>query len=745
MANVIEVTESDKIYTGTSGADSIVSGDGIAPSNVTVNAGDGDDTIEDFYYSSQINGENGNDFIRIYGGSNTINGGKGNDTIYDNYYTQLAIEYADGDGDDVIFLYYYNEYFDKERPIYITSGSVSKVFGKGTDLVLNIGEGSMTFKKAENKIINVKDSTGDNYYYFDGANAVKALYVDNSDFTATDGNDFIYSNGNSTAETINSGAGNDTIYNNASVLIVNGGSGNDSILGGSSTVIGGIGDDTIDVNFVSVVQYSNGDGSDVITNYYGSKIQVTDGIVNEIKGNGDDVILTISSGSIKLNDSKNKVVHYQDITGDNYFLFDGDHTVNVLNVEGKEFEGTTDDDYIYVTYKSVSGGRFTNIDAGAGNDTIVNSYEWSSINGGSGNDYIYFHSSGTVVGGIGDDTIDSYSHWSIIQYADGDGNDIIINDDYYKNTLTIQLTSGVVNGFTGNGKDAVLHIGSGSITLKNFTNRTFDIQNVDGSLDHYLYNGKEVISLSDAIFHYEFDSTNKVTGTSGDDLIVNMAYTETITSGNGKDTIYALREGDGVKLISAGDDDDLIVNYHYCSVNGGAGDDIINSYDMIYGTIKAGLGNDTINFLEDSGYPGDSSYSRITQYENGDGNDIVFGYEFFDTIQITDDSTYSTVESGNDIIINIGDGSMTLKDAKGTELNISGGTYENIGGDDDGGETGGSDDDTVKPDDGEDTTPPNPHDLIKVILTDATISPYTATSKVGTIDGSSYTQRWSWR
>ena len=118
----------------------------------------------------------------------------------------------------------------------------------------------------------------------------------------------------------------------------------------------------------------------------------------------------------------------------------------------------------------------------------------------------------------------------------------------------------------------------------------------------------------------------------------------TIDGGAGNDTIYSIDP--------------------YVSLNGGAGDDSIYAGSIWYNvTVKGGTGNDTISIPRGS--------DNVIQYTSGDGNDIIQNYSSNTKIQITSGS-YSTLTSGNDVVIKVGSGRMTLKDARGTSLNISG-------------------------------------------------------------------------
>ena len=82
-------------------------------------------------------------------------------------------------------------------------------------------------------------------------------------------------------------------------------------------------------------------------------------------------------------------------------------------------------------------------------------------------------------------------------------------------------------------------------------------------------------------------------------------------------------------------------------------------------TINGGKGNDTINALG-------SNAPHVYEFGSSGGRDVVLGYSSGDTIHILDGAEYSTVRSGNDVIVKVGKARMTLKDAKGQKLKIVG-------------------------------------------------------------------------
>ena len=151
----------------------------------------------------------------------------------------------------------------------------------------------------------------------------------------------------------------------------------------------------------------------------------------------------------------------------------------------------------------------------------------------------------------------------------------------------------------------------------------------------------------------------------------------TIYGGDGDDSIrYHSNDG---KIDGGAGNDTIAVRSDRVSVFGGAGDDVLNLYHYLENgtwTINGGIGNDTMNYggieLRHYGLNKKYRYRSIYQYASGDGADIIDGFTKYDKIEITGGS-YSTLVSGDDIIIRVGSGSITLKDAKNLEeLNIDG-------------------------------------------------------------------------
>ena len=86
--------------------------------------------------------------------------------------------------------------------------------------------------------------------------------------------------------------------------------------------------------------------------------------------------------------------------------------------------------------------------------------------------------------------------------------------------------------------------------------------------------------------------------------------------------------------------------------------------DVDAAIINGGKGDDTIFNDGNDGY-------NFFQYESGGGDDIIYDFTANDTLQIVG-GTYTTLKSGDDLIVKVGSGSVTLVDAAAIEVYIDG-------------------------------------------------------------------------
>ncbi len=645
-----------------------------------MNGTDGNDTLKNVQPNTTVNGNAGNDSITNYGDSVTVNGNAGNDSIT-NYGDSVTVD--GGAGDDKITLrggalnkvyagagndYIYDNYSNTFNSIDGGSGSDTIVSytgsvdgGAGSDLITISGPATARGGTGNDTIYGV-DKIG-----IFSANQNKRLYQ----YYAGDGNDIIFGYNENSSLKIR-GEAYSTQRSGSDVIITVG--------DGSITLAGAA---TLSDLHISGYKVGDPDNPWLVTltedaDTYSNTVE--DATIAALAGN-DRISNTVDNVSINAGADNDTVTN----SGKNVTITTGAGNDSVRN------------------YSSDSA----NISTGDGNDTVYNGAygESATINTGNGNDFVYngLYSSAskislgagndtlvsdwgallTISGGKGDDSIklDVHSDRAVIEYASGDGNDTI---DGFNPTDTLSLTGGAITGSVISGDDLILKVGTGSITLLN--TRTV---NVDGTILNPTSN--EGTSAHDFLTNFDDNATMNGYGDSdklgntgnnvlintgeGDNSVGNYGDRATIVTGDGNNTIYndgmsskivagsgndSIHNGWTSATIDAGDGDDTIINNYISSLSGGDGNDvIIDDYGHYGSTINGGKGDDTIHAYSD--WDGTTTF----EYSDGDGNDVIYSFGKTDTLIIGNGTTdtYSRTTVGNDIIVQVGEGNITLKGA----------------------------------------------------------------------------------
>ena len=319
------------------------------------------------------------------------------------------------------------------------------------------------------------------------------------------------------------------------------------------------------------------------------------------------------------------------VSGNNFFA-------NSPDAEFVTILGGMDADTIYNDAANVS------INSGAGNDSIQNAGSKVTIDMAGGNDLIKnFAESVSINGGDNDDTIGNWAGGNYVTIHGGNGNDSIYNNGG---------SHVAINGDAGNDK----------ITNWNANN------SIDGGADDdSIENRASNVTITgdkgnDSIKNYKSDV--KIDGGADNDYIYNEGSDSTITGGAGSDTIY-----NTAVIYKLSSDERQTVSADNVSINGGTGDDsIINSDNINFNlgggknvTLNGGAGNDTLT---------GSKNAEIFIYENGGGFDVITNYSGEDTVKIASGTIESISISDADVIFNVGDGSLTLKNMQGRYITL---------------------------------------------------------------------------
>jgi len=464
--------------------------------------------------------------------------------------------------------------------------------------------------------------------------------------TGSENSDTITNSGQNV--TINDQAGDNLINNYSSSVKINSGSGSDVIYNeGESVIIStGAGADSIE-NYNSKVTIDSGAGVDLITN--------ENSYVSIFDGNNSDVITNSGGNSTSTGGN-----------GADFIKNSGENAI-VLGEKGND--------------SIIGTGANNSLDAGAGNDSITNTGNFSVLWGGKNNDIIIngqlpdtqsaenstdsnseenstaqastssIGANSTIFGGAGKDLINNYADELYI-YGDV-GNDTI-------------LSAGAYASIYGNaGNDYLENAGMSSKAFGDAGNDKI----INQGTDIFIYGGAGKDSIQnngDSVTAY---------GDAGNDVIQNFGFNVLISGGAGKDDFK--NYGDSARILGDSGNDSIYNSGKYTSLEGGAGNDYFKNEGASI-IISSGAGNDKIyNFGEHVTISGDAgndsiyNYGKHVTYNFGksSGKDIVVGIADNDTIKITS-GKYSTKQKGKDVIVSVGNSSMTLKDATGIEINF---------------------------------------------------------------------------
>ena len=120
----------------------------------TLSGGDGNDTIIAKGNEHSVSGGAGADKISLSGDNVTVSGGTGDDTIYGNTKNTHLYQYAKGDGNDIIYNWSSND------TLTITGGTGEKST-VGNDVLVSVaGSGVITLVGAKGKTVNVYPTSG---------------------------------------------------------------------------------------------------------------------------------------------------------------------------------------------------------------------------------------------------------------------------------------------------------------------------------------------------------------------------------------------------------------------------------------------------------------------------------------------------------------------------------------------------------------------------------------------------------
>ncbi len=322
------------------------------------------------------------------------------------------------------------------------------------------------------------------------------------------------------------------------------------------------------------------------------------------------------------------------------------------------------------------------ISAGTGNDSIFANVGNDTLSGGAGKDILYGEAGNDVIkgdagddsinGGTGNDTLTGGDGKDVFIFGTNSDNDVIT--DYTPGQDKIKLIDGGITSSSIKGSDVVLQMGlSDTVTIKGGKDQKITVIDGDGkeTTKVYVNSGgddptpspgktlkvtKTPVTLDSSYANADASSMKKavkITGNDAANSIVGGTKNDSLYGGDGNDTLLGKTGND--KIYGQAGNDVLHGDAGNDSLWGGAGDD----------TLFGDAGNDLFVY--------------------GAGKDVIADFAAGDKISIGAAVSKSTV-SGSDVVFTIGDGTLTVKDAKGKTLSMidkSGKAYTTVVGGDD--------------------------------------------------------------
>jgi Ca2+-binding RTX toxin-like protein len=541
-----------------------------------------------------LTGNDGNNLLDGGAGNDTMAGGAGDDTFVVDAAGDVVIENASEGNDTVRSSVTYTLTANVENLVLTDATAIN---GTG-----NAEDNTLTGNSAANVLAG---GLGDDTYIVDALDTIVEAGGEGTDtaiFTSAVVGDLytLGSNienlvlGGTTAINGTGDGGDNTITGNIAVNILNGGNGNDVLDGsaGADTMIGGAGDDVYFVNMTTdVVSEAAASGNDT----------VNASVTYVLSGNVENLTLT---GAAAINGTGD--------AGANTII--GNAAKNILT-------GLSGDDVL---------------DGGAGADTMI---------GGEGSDTYIVDNIGdkvTETGTLGTDSVETSVSFTLAAGIEnlvltgtgdinGTGNslDNVIDGNDGNNTLDGGAGNDILGG--GLGDDTYILDSAGDIVAESGGNDTIRV-GFTASLASYTGIDNIVLTGTSAI---------NATGDAGNNTLTGNSAVNTLTGGDGDDT-YIAGMNDVIVELDGGGNDTLIITLT------GGGTFVLP--DFVENIVINGTGGTLSGNGDDNTFGGNAGNNTL---DGGGGVDTLSGAGGNDTY---------IVDNAGDIIVELaGDGTDTVR------------------------------------------------------------------------------------
>jgi Ca2+-binding RTX toxin-like protein len=568
--------------------------------------------------------------------------------------------------------------------IYDYTGDDTLVGGNGNDTIIDFtGKGTLLGGTGDDILANTSlDSPGysssiDTINGGAGNDTVTLATESNADLT------FNFVSSNKVTKLVGDGTTvvnveNFNFYGGAGNVRFTAGDGNDYLSGGARTNVlrGGGGDDELHGDRLqgATSTLNGGDGNDTITGGY-----IEDTLIG---GNGDDMLALHGKGAVYGGEGTDQLLLDASESGDG-LTFDAkatSATSELRDIDGNLLVSVTGvESYIILASGTITGGD--------GNDTIIGH---GTLSGGNGDDTLQALGSAVMDGGAGNDTgIFLSTNTGPINFRYAGPN--AVTTEATTGTTFVNIENFHIEG--GQGDDVMVAGGGNDTLVGSFGNNTLNggagddfLQALNGNDKFIGGSGIDTVSFNDPFFFASVTAdltTGKATGDGTDRL----SGIENLTGGYFNDVLTG---DDGNNVLDGG----LAVFggtpvFSYDVLNGGAGDDTLVLQKSGWGALDGGDGNDTA-VIDDSGsitlavtFEFLGSAETTVMYDGAFADYRVTGVENFQIQASQVNDTLTTGAGADKLTGNAGDDSLTsnagddiLNGGRGADVLTSGSGFD---------------------------------------------------------------------